>query len=198
LENKKRGDRTMKKILAFALLAVSSSAWSSTVLIDFESVLPGDVTGPDIEGDYYFETDGFGFYSQSGIGGGGTGNQYAVGFKFDGLYSPPAHVLFGQIGGGAFALHDLDMDCFGVSCQIWGQKAGGGTITTFDVADLGSGDWLNVTWVGVESPQFATGAPIHVDNIVVGSAVPVPAAVWLFGSGLGLLGFVRRKKVVAA
>ena len=28
----------MKKLLAFALLAVSSSAWSSTVVIDFESV----------------------------------------------------------------------------------------------------------------------------------------------------------------
>jgi hypothetical protein len=184
----------MKKLLAFALLAVSSSAWSSTVVIDFESVLPGDVSGPDSEGDYYFETDGFGFYSQGGIGGVGTGNQYAAGFKYDGLFAPPAHVLFGEIGGGAFSLHDLDIDCFGVSCQIWGIKSGGGTITTLDVADLGSGDWLNITFAGVDSLQTAFGAPIRVDNVAVGSAVPIPAAVWLFGSGLGLLGWFRRRQ----
>ena len=38
------------------------------------------------------------------------------------------------------------------------------------------------------------GGEVWFDNVSV-SAVPVPAAVWLFGSGLiGLAGFARRKK----
>ena len=34
-------------------------------------------------------------------------------------------------------------------------------------------------------------------NVRAFSAVPIPAAVWLFGSGLGLLGWMRRKSIVA-
>ncbi len=44
-------------------------------------------------------------------------------------------------------------------------------------------------------PSPEGGYTLWTDNIVSGtvSAVPIPAAVWLFGSGLGLLGFVRRR-----
>ena len=36
---------------------------------------------------------------------------------------------------------------------------------------------------------------VHDGDVAALSSVPVPAAVWLFGSGLfGLLGFARRKK----
>jgi len=35
---------------------------------------------------------------------------------------------------------------------------------------------------------------VLIDDVsLVANVVPVPAAVWLFGSALGLLGFVRRK-----
>jgi hypothetical protein len=46
------------------------------------------------------------------------------------------------------------------------------------------------------SLRFATtGAQAFVDNIVV-STVPIPAAVWLFGSALAGLGWIRRKQTV--
>jgi len=35
-------------------------------------------------------------------------------------------------------------------------------------------------------------------NVRSYSVVPIPAAVWLFGSGLGLLGWMRRKSIVAS
>ena len=40
--------------------------------------------------------------------------------------------------------------------------------------------------------------PAALSNVRAFSVVPVPAAVWLFGSGLGLLGFMRRKSVSAS
>jgi hypothetical protein len=56
---------------------------------------------------------------------------------------------------------------------------------------------MNLTSVDIifQGDSFA-GQPgfalIAVDNINL-QAVPIPATVWLFGSGLGLLGWIRRK-----
>ncbi|NOU15464.1 MAG: VPLPA-CTERM sorting domain-containing protein [Methylococcaceae bacterium] len=50
----------------------------------------------------------------------------------------------------------------------------------------------------LENTNTATNGAIGVDNIKIAanvSAVPVPGAVWLLGSGLaGLVGLQRRKK----
>jgi hypothetical protein len=54
---------------------------------------------------------------------------------------------------------------------------GGGSQTFFDKSSLGFFAW-----------------PVHSGD--VGAVIPVPAAVWLFGTGLiGLIGIARRKKV---
>ena len=41
----------------------------------------------------------------------------------------------------------------------------------------------------------AAESAVRIDNLLVATAVPVPAAVWLFGSGLLMLGWRRRSSV---
>ena len=80
----------------------------------------------------------------------------------------PAYVL---VGGGAAA---------------WYASA---TDTTHDAFD-----WTGV--MRVVTPNPASQSSIDVQEFLVGPVVPVPAAVWLFGSALGMMGWVRRKASV--
>lgn len=53
---------------------------------------------------------------------------------------------------------------------------------------------LSITLFGTEAANTDDRAWL-IDDLSVASAVPVPAAIWLFGSGLiGLVGYARRKK----
>jgi hypothetical protein len=80
------------------------------------------------------------------------------------------------------------------------------------VGDFGSSGWKNFTFTALNDftdLKFIVSnfgdtlfdSSLYVDNIASGpvSAVPLPAAVWLFGSGLvGLLGFNRKRAQPAA
>jgi hypothetical protein len=81
----------------------------------------------------------------------------------------PSYVL---VGGGAGA---------------WYASA---TDTTHD-----SFDWSAVMRVVTPNPAVQTS--IDVQEFLVGPVVPVPAAVWLFGSALGAMGWLRRRSVPA-
>ena len=65
---------------------------------------------------------------------------------------------------------------------------------------LESGDHVTITGLNTIAVDWSAGSPGDYIRVLTdfspGAVVPVPAAVWLFGSGLiGLIGIARRKKV---
>jgi hypothetical protein len=113
-------------------------------------------------------------------------------------FEPPAvaSIDFTRADSAAFALYSMDLEGFGGT--VCATKASDSTSFCGVTTDLGTGDWLNIASVSLYEEGYWFGAPISVggsiDNIVVGAAVPVPAAVWLFGSALAGLGWMRRKQ----
>ena len=102
-----------------------------------------------------------------------------------------------------------------IDIRVFSELSGGGVSKT-DILAGGTGAGLTADWTnfGVQNliagPDVSGGVTVEftaicgadagcfsnlaIDNVVV-SAVPVPAAVWLFGSGLlGLVGIARKKK----
>ena len=66
---------------------------------------------------------------------------------------------------------------------------GAGTAVFTLIDDPGAGGWFDAAF-GDATPAF-TGASVSIAGV---SVIPVPAAVWLFGSGLlGLIGIARRR-----
>jgi hypothetical protein len=68
--------------------------------------------------------------------------------------------------------------------------------------DVPVGEWTTVTvenpaygtifGIGAYSSPISAGGTLFIDNIIV-STVPIPATVWLFGSGLAMLGWMKRR-----
>jgi hypothetical protein len=207
----------MNRVIAITLVTVagflSAGAQAAPVTIDFEEFNIGD-GGGSVFDTPILASQGYEFTGDGGPGGPFTSTEVMTGTNTGGTNAYGGSLAaFGQDGfnvhvdvkleradGGAFAIHNLDLfmdtDPDGWM-QISGSLAGGGGTSLLGVP-VGPGDWLNLTSVTfyAEGNGFGFGGgTVELDNIVV-SAVPIPAAVWLFGSALAGLGWMRRKQTV--
>jgi hypothetical protein len=199
------GKRQMKSLCIAALLLVGSIAVAAPVVIDFDDTLPTYI------GLETYQEDGFTLISNQpdgtlidqndtvrnniGIIGGGTSSQSL----FWGANGANSTISIAADSGLRFSIDSLDASSLynaAGELTLTGTKAGGGTVsqtltlnsalTSYNVTGLGL-----VTNLVLSFDGSVDAAPYDVDNISL-NAVPVPAAVWLFASALGMLGWLRR------
>ena len=168
-----------------AVLIASSSANAATIqwTIDTPILLPdnnGMITGSFV---YDRSTN---TYSDILLTASGTGA--------DGLYS------FKNTSGTANNLRAFQSSDIGYGSPLIGLGFSAFLPDNAGTVDIRSAfvGHCSSTWMP-ENCQIATSLPGHYldtpSGFTVSSVVPVPASVWLFGSGLiGLVGFAKRKK----
>ncbi len=176
------------------LMLFSASANAATVTIDFEEFAGQEpLLG-------LVESKGFSF------GYGGFAPPTIVAPDSDNptthmAYCPSCSVTLQTTNGSAFSLGSFEFimpNASGEEIVITGSLLGGGTVQKTVVSDSVTkvisldSSWDNL--VSVEFGDFSSGTyGQHLDNIVV-TAVPIPAAAWLFVSALAGLGCLKRKQ----
>lgn len=88
-----------------------------------------------------------------------------------------------------FDMSSLDLNWNGNTFNVGGLAAGTVTNVSSNVFDY------NVSWTGIVSSGAFVGEVYNLTFTGTGSVVPVPAAIWLFSSGLlGLLAVARSRQ----
>lgn len=183
----------MRLFVLFFLLVTSSAATAATITIDFsDPTLPSPGT---VEG---FETDGFAFTFASPFD-----DPFYTGGRV--AFCPGCDMFMENANGDTFSFYSFEAQGLSdpgvISIEVTGYLEGGGTL--FESVPIDSTSQLiEINWDGLirvefnptESVEFGS-YPTIIDNITV-SAVPIPAAAWLFGSALLGLGWMGRKPTV--
>jgi len=167
-------------------------------------------TFADVSGEFGAGGDfeGFRYATETELHGQNNGPQFDSLFKSAGI----SGWSFSSIGSYPIVLPLLDViGCFGDQCAssptpgVFGYAYG----TILDVNGLetaayieafesGPWDWGGAgLWPSGYTPRAPNpSSPVYKGNFLVrasASVIPIPAAVWLFGSGLGLLGWMKRR-----
>jgi len=169
---------------------------------EFVTILPFQNIAPEGVGSTNGLGEGSAFYD-SGVAGieaqwggdiaAGTYSSYMLHADKDGANQTfTGSITFAQeIVGIVYKQTELfDTDpLFGASGTTY---AGNGSVRRLELA--GDDNWMSLS-ADRKTLEFSTVVPHDIDNVRILTAVPVPAAIWLFGSGLlGLVGIARRKK----
>ena len=196
-----------------AALALTASATSMAALVpngDFES--GGDSWGTEPAGGSSFAFpaaggNGGGYLEMTGSTGGDGWGGVAI------STDDPAGALLGDFGVVAGGTYDFLFDMKqtnsgggGIKLESWNEA--GFLSTTGDQVFAATSDWasysynytidagatrLKIVLLGLSNTNVYGFDNVCIDDCA--PVVPVPAAVWLFGSGLlGLFGIARRKK----
>ena len=196
----------MQFIFAIPLMLLAAAVHSASITLDFDNIdlEPPAAGGPSNSVAAPFTTQG---YTLSAVGG--ADDYFVYGSPAgvtDGLalsYCPSCSLTIERADLSSFELASFDYMPGGSlpdsELTIIGQLATGGSVQTtfFGLTDfIYSSFTLGPEWTGLDSVTFSfNGQPAFgswIDNVTL-TAVPIPAAVWLFGSGLGILGWFRRR-----
>lgn len=190
-----------KSISLFFLLVISVPSYAVT--IDFQSL--EQINNIRNDQGFIYEEDGFRLenknINQDPFGSFGTLESRYTGSTALFNNTIGGETVLTQIGGGAFDLTSIDLaELNGNSVVAVTFTTNNGDSQTFTLDGIAFGAetfFFNAMFLGVTSVSWLQESPFHqFDNIVInGSAVvPVPAAVWLFGSALlGFAGISKRK-----
>jgi len=187
------GDKIMvNRVAVLCLFLFASIAHASTITIDFEEFPDAGPVGTSLS------SKGYSFLAEAVFIPGAYGAFTDIAL----VYCPFCTITFANESGNPFALHSFDYAAIFVgpgTVNVTGHYAAGGVISTNLNADETVDNYqFNEAWTGLDYVvigTISTSSPAGIDNIVV-SAVPIPAAVWLFGSALAGLGWMRRKQTV--
>lgn len=188
--NKENKMKIYKIVLAGILSLVATSTFASTVA--FEPEINSDNTFENV--DFFYNLDA----SKYQLAMFNTADLSGTALEID----DGQHVAFDPSipGPGPFTAENLD-----TSLTVGGYVSS--SLTMAPVFHLGLYDIANDIWLMVDHVDarnasetafnvfFGTPGNLFAVDMVVSSEVPVPAAAWLFGSGLiGLVGIARRRE----